>query len=266
MELFNRVLGKISVIWQRAKDKREFLTSLVMAAEEGKLVDEGIKEVEAKYKELALTQNDLRWVRIRVYKAAFCSAKTDGMITAKEEVELENLQRFLMIPESKIAKSKRELARLRLITEIQTGNPPVIAVPNVVLQKAELAYWSEPASILEDRVVARRYEGGSHGFSFRITKGITYHVSSQRGHLVKDTAVIAVSSGELIVTNRRVIFRGNAKSFNIRLDKLLEFHFYSNGIRLTDDKGKPRIVIFDSDRNTEVVDAVLSYAVSCLAH
>lgn len=260
--LFIGIFEKISSMRQHAKDKKVFLASLTRAAEDGKLTDDEIKEIQIRYTELELTQEDLKGVRAKAYNAALRAAKADGSVTAEEEAELAKLQQLLMIPDSEIAKPKKELARLRLLTEIQNGNPPTIAVSNVIFQKAELAYWSEPASILEERVVKRRYEGDSQGFSFRIARGVSYRVGSHRGHIVTDTAVMPVSSGELIVTNKRVIFRGNAKSFNIRLDKLLELNFYSDGVRLTDDKGKPRLVKFDDEGNTDIVGATLSYAIN----
>lgn len=265
MGFLSGISEKITAMRQKSKDKKEFFASLIRAAEDGKLTDDEIKEIQARYKELELNQNDLKGIRAQAYNAALRAAKSDGVVTAEEEAELGKLQQFLMIPESEIAKSKKELARLRLLTEIQNGNPPSTSVPNVILQKSETAYWSEPASILEERVVKRRYEGGSQGFSFRIAKGVSYRVGGHRGHIVTDTAVLPVSSGELIITNKRVIFRGDTKSFNLRLDKLLEINFYSDGVRLTDDKGKPRVVKFSDESNTDIVGATLSYAINQFA-
>ena len=94
---------------------------------------------------------------------------------------------------------------------------------------------------------------------------MSYRVGAHRGHIVSDTALIPVSSGELIITNKRVIFRGDAKSFNLRLDKLLELNFYGDGVRLTDDKGKHRVVKFASEGNTDVVGATLSFAINQFA-
>lgn len=265
MGLFSGISEKIGAMRQRSKDKKEFLAGIINAAEDGKLTDDEINQIQARYKELELTQDDLKRIRAQAYNAALRAAKSDGVVTAEEGAELAKLQQFLMIPESEIAKSKKELARLRLLTEIQNGNPPSISVPNVILQKSEIAYWSEPASILEERVVKRRYEGGSHGISFRIAKGVSYRVGAHRGHIVTDTAVVPVSSGELIITNKRVIFRGNAKSFNLRLDKFLELKSYTDGVRLTDDKGKPRVVKFADEGNSDVVGATLSYAINQFA-
>jgi hypothetical protein len=71
-----------------------------------------------------------------------------------------------------------------------------------------------------------------------------------------------VSSGDFIVTNKRIIFRGDTKSFNFRFDKLLDVQFYADGVRLTDDKGKPRLVQFAETGNGDVVGAILSHAVN----
>lgn len=266
MGFFSGISDKIAAMRQRSKDKNEFFAGLINAATDGKFTDDEIKQIQDRYKELELTQDDLKGIRAQAYNTALRAAKSDGVVTAEEEAELAKLQQFLMIPDSEITRSKKELARLRLLTEIQNGNPPSIPVPNVIFQKNERAYWSEPASILEERVVKRRYQGSSHGFSFRIAKGVSYRVGSHRGHIVTDTAVVAVSSGELIITNKRVIFRGNAKSFNLRLDKLLDLNFYSDGVRLTDDKGKPRIVKYSHEGNADVVGATLSYAINQFAN
>jgi hypothetical protein len=93
-------------------------------------------------------------------------------------------------------------------------------------------------------------------------KGVSYRVGAHRGHIVTDKAVVPVSVGHLIITNKRVIFRGDAKSFNIKLDKLLELNFYSDGMRVTDDKGKPRMIRFAEEGNIDIVGAILSHAVN----
>lgn len=262
MGILGNVSAKISAIRQRHKDKKEFLASILRAVEDGVLTDEEMDQIQSSFKELELTRDDLKDIRATAYTSALRAAKNDGKITAEEEVELNKIQEFLQIPSGEIVTSKKELARLRLVAEIQNGNAPTVTVQNVILQKKEVAHWVEPGSILEERVVSRRYEGGSQGVSIRIARGLTYRVGAHRGHIVTDTAVMPVSTGELIVTNRRIIFRGDAKSFNLRLDKLLEVNFYSDGVRLTDDKGKPRIVQFNDPENRDIVGATLSYAIN----
>jgi len=262
MGFLSDISTKIATMRQRSKDKKQFFQSLLKAADDGKLTDSEIKQIQTRKSELELTDDDLKSVRVQAYNAALHAARSDGKVTVEEEAELDKLQSTLKISDVEITKSKQELARLRLLTEIQNGNMPTVSVQNVILQKSETAHWAEPGNILEERVVSRRYEGGSQGLSFRIAKGVSYRVGGHRGHLVTDKAVLPVSSGELIITNKRVIFRGDAKSFNVRLDKLLEINFFSDGVRLTDDKGKPRIVQLSNSGNADIVGAVLSRAIN----
>lgn len=262
MRFFSDMSAKIAATRQRSKDKEAFFKLLLSAAEHGKLTDDEIQQIHARQAELNLADKDLKSIRIQAYKVALGTARSDGKVTAEEEAELQKLQQALSISDIEIASSKQELATLRQLAEIHDGNLPSIDVQNIILQKGETAYWIESGSILEERVVDRRYEGGSHGFSFRIAKGMYYRVGSYRGHLVADRAVVPVSAGDLVLTNKRVIFRGDTKSFNIRLDKLLEIHFYGDGIRLTDGSGKPRIVKFNSSGNIDIVGAILSRAIN----
>jgi hypothetical protein len=249
---------------KRASDKQEFLASIVSAAEHGRVTDEEMTEIQARYKALGLSRDDLKGVRAEAYDVALCAAKKRGAVTAAAEADLVRLERFLSIPEAEIASQKRELARLRLLSEIQVGNLPSISVRGLVLQKDEIAHWSEPASIYEERVMQRRYEGGSQGVSVRVAKRVTVRVGGHRGHIVTDKAVVPVSSGALIITNKRIIFLGDTKSFTIRLDKLLECQVLddSGRVRLTDDKGKAREVTLRQNENTEVVKAIMSYAIN----
>lgn len=262
MGFLSAISDKISAMRQRAKDKEAFLEALVRAADDGKLSDDEMKALESRYKELGLTEDDLKGIRAQAYNAALRAAQSDGRISADEELELNKLQEFFKIPNTEIAKSKKDLARLRLLTEIHDGNLPTASVPNVVLQKKEVPYWSEPGDLLEERVVGRRYEGGSRGVSLRIMKGVSYRIGGSRGHIVTDKAVVPVSTGQLVITNKRIIFRGDAKSFSFKLDKLLETNFYADGVRLTDDKGKPRVIRFTEEGNIDVVGAILSHAIN----
>lgn len=98
-----------------------------------------------------------------------------------------------------------------------------------------------------------------------LQRACLYRVGGRRGHIVTDTAVLPVGSGELINTNKRIVFRGDTKSFNLRLDKLLELNVYSDGVRLTDDKGEPRVVKFFDESNTDIVGAAFSYVINQFA-
>jgi hypothetical protein len=265
MGFFSAIMAKYAAAKQRKLDKEALVVSILAAASRGTFTDEEETAFNAKFTALALLPEDLQQIRPQAYDRALNAVTIDGTVSAEGQTKVERIEQFLKIPGNEIADSKRRLGRARVLSEIRDGHVPNINVQNLILQKGEQAHWAESSAILEERVVAKHYEGRSQGISVRIAKGVTYRVGAQRGQLITDKAILPVSSGYLVVTSKRLIFQGDKKSFNIRLDKLLDCHFFSDGVRVTDDKGKPRTVRFDSAANCEIVAAILSHAVNHFA-
>src|SRR5215813_13979532 len=109
----------------------------------------------------------------------------------------------------------------------------------------EKAYWVENGALYEPRVVRRYYEGGSSGVSFRVMKGVNFRVGAHRGNLVSETENVPVSSGTLIITNLRIAFVGDRKSFSTEFRKILDAQPAMDGIRFSEKgKQKPRTIIY----------------------
>lgn len=262
MNPFRKMIDKWRASKKKAADKATFSTQLMDAVADGKLSKEEIDSLYALQDELGLTREDVASLRIQAFAKAFAVAKNDGAITEEEEQELQTIKEHLEITDAEIAPTQVELTRFRLLREISAGHVPTVSVPGLVLQKLEEAYWVEPASILEERVINRQFVAGSRGVSFRIMKGVSYRVGAYRGHVESETGVVAVSTGELVITSKRAIFRGDKKGFNLRLDKLLNVEMASNGVTITDGTSKPRVVQFVDAANTDIVGAILSHAVN----
>jgi hypothetical protein len=137
----------------------------------------------------------------------------------------------------RMALKRKELADLRAreeqeyqallaapLTEIQTSK--------AILKAGEKAYGAVMASWQEERTVG--FSAGTKGVSVRVAKGVTLRSSGTRGHAVKE--VVGVSTGELVITNKRVIFSGDQKSFAIPLTSLLGTTHYSDGFGFSDNK------------------------------
>jgi hypothetical protein len=239
-----------------------FKSALIEAVSDGRLTDQELALLADLRQEYHLSLEELHKIRVKAYEVAFRAAASDKVITRAEEAELTKVRQFLQLADSDIARTQREFTRYRLIAEIQAGNLPEVSVPTVILQKAEIPHWVEPASLIEERVVGRRYVGGSSGMSVRIARGVTYRVGSCRGSLIVDKADVAVSRGDLVLTSKRVIFRGDKRSFAYRLDKLLDIHLFQEGVLITDTNGKPRTIHFASTGNADIVGGVLTAAIN----
>ena len=262
MKFINSLVAKYQESKTRRANIQEFQTELLAAASDGVLTDEEIRALDQLQTTLGISPEQIQNIRLQVYERAYRAVTSDDAVSASEEAELNKLQSYLAIPDSALQRTKQELMRFRMLAEIQQGRLPTVGVGSVILQKAETPHWSEPSELIEERVVGRRYEGRSSGVSIRIAKGVSYRVGASRGHLVVDTANVPVSSGDLILTNKRVIFRGDKKSFNYRLDKLLDVQLFQEGLRLTDSNGKPRTVKFFRRDNSDIVGSILTQTIN----
>ena len=166
-------------------------------------------------------------------------------------------QRELRIAE---AKAHRMAYIASVISDLKNGQIPPLQRPNFVLQHGEKICWIEPSALEEIKVVGRHYEGGSAGVSFRVAKGVRFNVGRQRGHLVSETAAVTTSRGELVITNQRLAFLGDGKSFAIKLEKLLEIEPGTNGLKFSEGgKAGPKMVRYYNMKKSDVVCEVLNY-------
>src|SRR5258708_5270123 len=108
----------------------------------------------------------------------------------------------------KKAQAQAERARLvaMVVDKIEQGISPIATPVNTVLRRDEFVCWAEAAVLWEERVISRRYEGGSRGISIRIVRGVSYRIGSHRGRAVSERGMVPTSRGQLIISNRRIIF------------------------------------------------------------
>jgi hypothetical protein len=132
---------------------------------------------------------------------------------------------FFLIQSAKgirILKEKRAAALAALAAQPLKAIRPREAI----LNGSEIAYGAMNATLKETQTVG--YSSGSSGVSVRVMKGVTIHSGRTLGHAVK--GVVTVSSGEVVITDQRVIFAGDTKSFTIPLAKLINVTNYADGV------------------------------------
>ncbi|MEK7231548.1 MAG: hypothetical protein AAB115_05940 [Pseudomonadota bacterium] len=112
-------------------------------------------------------------------------------------------------------------------------------------QKSEQLIWVfSNVDYLEDRAKTK-YEGGSHGVSIRIMKGLYYRVGAFKGEAVSRTERLHVDTGLLGVTTKHIYFSGPKKSLRVRHDNIVSLRPYSDGIAIVRDTAtaKPQIFV-----------------------
>lgn len=262
MEIWSRLKAAIVAAIHRLQNRMEFRRHVLAAVADGRLTSGERNRLAALREDLGITRKEVNRVGAEAYLAAYRDAAADGHISREEEAELDDIQAYFGISDSAIARSKSELLRFRLLRRISEGELPEVEASGLGLQRRETPHWVEPASLLEERVIRREYVGRSAGMSVRIAKGLTYRVGAQRGRMVNTTDIVAVSTGNLVITNQRVVFQGDAKGFSIRLDRMLDAELYADGLRVMDASGKPRVLKLSSTRNIDILGAVLSRVIA----
>jgi len=143
-------------------------------------------------------------------------------------------------------KNKAESAQADAEMQAIISSPLEEIRPTKALIKSdEKAFAAIPAKLQEMQTVG--YRAGTSGVSVRVVKGLTLRSGAIKGGAVKGAVI--VSSGELVITDRRVIFAGDAKSFAINNDKLISTTNYTDGFGFSDsDKTYTLITESEKDR------------------
>ncbi len=265
MAFFSDLIKAFKDRRQAAENLAAFKTQLLTAVADGRLTSDEVDRLNDLRFRLHISEQDISSFAGPAYAAAFQAVTVDGFLTEAEEKELQEIQFFLLVPDSQIVRNREELQRLRLLREIEEGKLPTTNAHGLVLQADEVAYCREQAFIMEERVTDREYVGGSHGISLRIAKGLSYRVGSYKGHLVSRKGIVQVSRGDIVVTNQRIIFRGDRKGFNIKVDKLLGVDVLADGLRITDGNGRPHAIQLYDFKRIDIVAAILSHAINAVS-
>src|SRR5437870_3316040 len=144
-----------------------------------------------------------------------------------------------------LAKEQAELDKF--MTEAAEGRYPDLSskIIGVMLHRGERCCASAEGV---DYVVMKKktsYVGGSQGVSFRIAKGIKYHVSAYKGRPVTTVEDVVADRGSLYVTNQRVVFAGVSKVLTFKLETIGDVRVYSDGIALLqENKQEPFVFRF----------------------
>lgn len=83
----------------------------------------------------------------------------------------------------------------------------------------EVLIYVTLAATFKDKEQIVGYTGESAGVSVRVAKGVTVRTGGRGGRAVRDT-VRQVNMGDLLVTNKRVMFVGKDDSFEFKIEKI----------------------------------------------
>ncbi|PIO48174.1 MAG: hypothetical protein CMR00_06115 [[Chlorobium] sp. 445] len=175
----------------------------------------------------------------------------DGRLSPDEDAEFEMLCKNLGVAPKFDAHTKAQLDRLRLYWYIE--NADLSQLPNlfvnIKLQKNERCYLKSHAEWYELRTVTKRINYAGLSGRMRIAKGIYYRVGTIAPQRITSEELTYIDSGNLYLTDKRVIFMGSKRNFTIRMAQILAFTPYSDGIEIEKDAGRNPILKINNDND-----------------
>ncbi len=127
---------------------------------------------------------------------------------------------------------------------------------SIMLKKGEASYFEEASDFYQEKT-KRRVEGRSSGVSLRVVRGMSVRLGQSAGDVISYDEIAHNDSGILTITNKRIVFVGNGKCWEILLSKIMKVVLINMvgeyGVSLSaTNSGKQKIVIFE-DRYTHII-------------
>lgn len=183
------------------------------------------------------------------------NAVADERLSPDEEKQINEIAKNLGAQISYETKTKELLDKYRLFWVIENGELPTIQ-SDINLQKSESLYFMTDIDWLEMKTVTKRVNYAGVSTRIRICKGVYFKVGSIAPERVTEDVWRTVDSGKMYLTNKRIIFMGQKGNKTIKLDKVLSFTPYQDGVQLEKDTGKNPF--FKFDYNVDVYCMLLS--------
>lgn len=200
--------------------------------------------------------DDKTVLRREIYNEAAHTAKARGKLTEAEAAELAKIQKFLALRDDQVDKTKRDLNRLRTLTEIRQGNLPRVPAANAALrgvqfEPGEIAHYAVQVELLDRPTTA-----GRDGVAVKWRA--PYVTSSAKVHGMPLEGAKELGEGYLILTSKRLVYKGD-RAAAVAYTPQAEFFLYSEGMRLQRTVGNTFLKFKSgSDDTAEIVGELLS--------
>jgi hypothetical protein len=156
-----------------------------------------------------------------------------------------------------------DLDKCWILNAQEQGEPfELLAVePSTFLKDGENCYFCGESIWSQLKLIKTRV--GSYGLStsIRVAKGIRFRVGNVKPAYSQSEEQVPISDGDLIITNKRLIFNGSKKSLNIQLNKILDVQLFVDGIEVAKGSGKNeffKLSQLDAEFSHLVIDQLLS--------
>ncbi len=228
------------------------------AMRDGKLTGEEKKKLEKLKENLLISESVANEIYDRNAKEIF-QYLLDGMIADErlspdEENQMNEIAQSLGLEIDMTHQTQKTLARYKLYWQIENGDLPTIE-PDIKIQKSENLYFTTYIDWLEQRKITKRYNYAGPTARIKIAKGIYYRAGSIGIQPVSEDVWRTIDSGQIYLTNKRLIFMGSKGNKTIKLNRILSIEPFQNGIDIQKDTGRSPFLRFSD--NTDIFALII---------
>jgi hypothetical protein len=216
---------------RRRRLRLEYQRLLEQALSDGVLQPEEIAELEAVRAKGALTADEVRMAALAIYRRTLRDAAADSRLTAEEDAALRRLQQQLELTDHDLGRDQALLCRLRLLARVAEGNLPEVQAP-VQLVPDERCHWVVQCTLADRIPLAQQARGPLAGISFEVQGGEPFAATGSRDELRPAEDILPSDLGALVITSRRVIFRGARRTVSVPHARIDRVTLYADGVRI----------------------------------
>jgi hypothetical protein len=245
--------------WFGGGRKAEFREKAKEALSEGKLKPGKAAELVklAREHEVEAPSDYKTMLRREIYNKAVGAARAGGKLTPVEEAELQKIQKFLELRDDQVEKTQWDLARFRTLTAIRQGQLPTVPPSNVALRGVPLESGEVAHYAVQVEAFDAPSTNGQDGIAAKWDA--PYRVLSSRGHALPMGSAKPVGEGYLILTSKRLFFKGASRSAAVAHSPQAAVFLYADGIRLERTVGHTLLKFKSSSADTaEIVGELLA--------
>lgn len=212
---------------------------------DGKLDENERAELKKFSDEYNLTEAELFNCHSKTTSNAFKNIISDQKITEEERESLELLFNYFGIKKENTNFNQETFNKYYTLGLIDKGILPEIKDHNfnILFKKGEILHWGVDAVLRKYKTVTNRINYAGPIGSIKIMKGVRFRIGSlgfvpsTKEHLIEEDC------GYMWLTNKRIGFKGQRKSFTLDFTKLLCFELTNAGLELTKEgKNIPYII------------------------
>lgn len=262
MNIISRLTTKVGAVKQDLSNKKDFKQRLIEVCSDGKITESELALINSLAEEYNIEEEDFKKVNSAAYEAAFKAIISDGVITDQEEIDIIETQQILMVTDQQIPKQLAVLRQHRELRNIQKGILPSVNSFGLILQGDEQVHFRARADLLEERVVSRKYQGGSSGVNIRVAKGVSFKVGQHKGRSISEKGVVTVDEGDFYVTSKRLVYKGGKKNFTLNFSQLVGYEVFKGGIDISANKGNTKMLKFKETFDADMLELLINVAIT----